>query len=144
MSIEPSTSEHFLPARRALADEVIEALPEGYDTVVGQGGVTLSGGQKQRLGIARAMVRNARIVILDEPTSGLDKESERLVFEGLDNLFQDRTTFVIAHHLNTIRRADKILVLDRGHIVERGTHDELMKANGLYAHLQRIDAKKSA
>ena len=106
--------------------------------MVGQGGLTLSGGQRQRLGIARAMVRDAAILILDEPSSGLDAESERLVFEGLDRLLSGRTTFVISHRLTTIRNADLILVLDQGGIVERGTHDELLARNGLYASLQRV------
>jgi ABC-type multidrug transport system fused ATPase/permease subunit len=124
-------------ARLAQAHEFIEALPEGYDTMVGQGGLTLSGGQRQRLGIARAMVRDARILILDEPSSGLDAESERLVFEGLDRLLAGKTTFVIAHRLATIQKANLILVLDQGRIVERGTHDQLLDHNGLYAELQR-------
>ena len=126
-------------ARLAQAHEFIEALPLGYDTVVGQGGMTLSGGQRQRLGIARALVRDGRIVILDEPSSGLDRESERLVFDGLRNLFEGRTTFVIAHHLATVRNADCILVLDQGCIVERGTHDSLLGLNGLYAKLQKSE-----
>jgi ABC-type multidrug transport system fused ATPase/permease subunit len=124
-------------ARLAQAHEFIEALPGGYDTVVGQGGLPLSGGQRQRLGIARAMVRDAQILILDEPSSGLDAESERLVFEGLDRLLSGRTTFVIAHRLATIQKADLILVLDQGRIVERGTHAQLLDAGGLYAELQR-------
>ena len=131
-------------ARLAQAHEFIEALPDGYDTVVGQGGLTLSGGQRQRLGIARAMVRDAQILILDEPSSGLDAESERLVFEGLDRLLAGKTTFVIAHRLATIQKADVILVLDQGRIVERGTHAQLLDAGGLYAELQRQPAETAA
>jgi ABC-type multidrug transport system fused ATPase/permease subunit len=122
-------------ARLAQAHEFIEALPDGYDTIVGQGGLTLSGGQRQRLGIARAMVRDAAILILDEPSSGLDTESERMVFEGLDRLLAGKTTFVISHRLATIRNADLILVLDQGRIVERGTHDALLALNGVYTQL---------
>ena len=101
--------------------------------------MTLSGGQRQRLGLARAMVRDSRIMILDEPSSSLDKESERLVFEGLRYLLQGRTTFVIAHHLATIRNADCILVLDQGRIVERGSRRQIVALNGLYARLQNLD-----
>jgi subfamily B ATP-binding cassette protein MsbA len=125
-------------AQLAQAHEFIEQLPSGYDTVVGPGGLSLSGGQKQRLGIARAIVRDAAIVVLDEPSSGLDAESERLVFAGLDRLLAGKTTFVIAHRLSTIKNADVIFVLDRGRIVERGRHDELIAKGGLYAELQRL------
>ena len=135
---DATRDEIIRAATLAQAHEFIEALPNGYDTVVGQGGLTLSGGQRQRLGIARAMVRDAGILILDEPSSGLDAESERLVFEGLERLLAGRTTFVIAHRLTTIKKADVIFVMDQGRLVERGTHGELVARNGLYADLQRI------
>jgi subfamily B ATP-binding cassette protein MsbA len=132
---DASRDEIEAAARLANAHEFISALPAGYDTVVGQGGVTLSGGERQRLGIARAIIRNAPILILDEPSSGLDPESERQVFEALGRLQQGRTTFVIAHRLATVRNADLILVLDRGRLVERGTHSELIASQGLYAEM---------
>ncbi len=134
---EATRDDIIKAAQLAQAHEFIEGLPQGYDTVVGQGGMTLSGGQRQRLGIARAMVRDASILILDEPSSGLDTESERLVFEGLRRLLAGRTTFVIAHRLTTIRHADVILVLDQGVLVEQGTHEALLKRNGVYAELFR-------
>jgi ABC-type multidrug transport system fused ATPase/permease subunit len=133
--LEATRDEIIEAARLAQAHEFIEALPEGYDTVVGQGGHTLSGGQRQRIGIARAFVRDAPILILDEPTSGLDAESERLVFDGLAALGRGRTTFVIAHNLATVRAADTILVLQEGRIVEQGPHDVLAGKGGVYAGL---------
>jgi len=122
-------------ARAAHADGFIQALPEGYSTVVGERGVTLSGGQRQRIAIARALVRNTPILLLDEPTVGLDAETERLVWDALLRLMAGRTTIVIAHRLAMAQRADLILVVDKGRIVERGRHPELIQARGLYSRL---------
>lgn len=123
-------------ARIANADEYIRRLPDGYDTVIGERGNTLSGGERQRLSIARAVLRNAPILILDEPTSALDASAEHSLFEALDRLKAQRTTFIIAHRLSTVRQADCILVLKGGQIAERGQHEELMQRNGIYAQLQ--------
>lgn len=119
----------------ANADEFIEKFPNGYETIVGERGVKLSGGQRQRIAIARALLADPRILILDEATSSLDSESEALIQEGLNRLRQGRTTFVIAHRLSTIRSADQILVVEAGEIVERGSHEELIKMNGRYKQL---------
>jgi len=131
-------------AHLANADEFIERLPEGYNTMVGERGVTLSGGQRQRIAIARAIIRNSPILILDEPTSGLDAASEELVFDALNRLMENKTCIVIAHRLATIRRADVIFVVEDGRIVERGKHDELIARGGLYAQLYEIQFKDEA
>lgn len=131
-----ATEEQFLNACRiARVDEYAERFPEGYDTIVGERGVKLSGGQRQRLSIARAILANPRILILDEATSSLDSESEAMIQHGLSYLMQGRTTFVIAHRLSTIRRADQILVVEQGRIVERGTHESLFELQGRYHDL---------
>jgi ATP-binding cassette subfamily B protein len=125
-------------AMQAGADEFIRALPEGYDTRLGERGMTLSGGQRQRLAIARAIVRDAPILLLDEATSSLDAESEALVQSALERLMRGRTTLVIAHRLATVLKSDRILVMEGGRIVEEGTHASLALAGGLYARLARL------
>ncbi len=134
-----SAAEIMEAARQAHAHEFITPLPEGYQTLVGERGIQLSGGQRQRVAIARAILRNPAILILDEATSSLDSESERFVQLALDQLMQNRTTFMIAHRLSTVRRADRILVIREGQLVESGTHGELhQRENGLYRHLAEL------
>jgi ATP-binding cassette subfamily B protein/subfamily B ATP-binding cassette protein MsbA len=125
--------------RAANVDELVTRLSDGYDTVVGERGTTLSGGERQRVAIARALIKDAPILILDEPTSALDAATEHLVFEALERLMAGRTTLVIAHRLSTIRRADHIVVVDAGRIVETGTHRELLAAGGRYALLAALN-----
>ena len=131
-------------ARAANAEAFLRELPEGLDTFLGEGGARLSGGQRQRIAIARAVLREAPILLLDEATSALDAESERLVQDALDRLMQSRTTLVIAHRLATVRVADRIVVMDKGRIVEQGTHDELTRAGGLYARLAALQFDERA
>jgi ABC-type multidrug transport system fused ATPase/permease subunit len=133
-----SDAEIVAAATVANADEFIQRMPHGYDSVVGERGDTLSGGQRQRIGIARAVIRNSPIMILDEPTAALDTESERLVIEGLQRLMKGRTVIMIAHRLSTIRDADKIIVLKDGVVAEEGTSDELIARGGVYAELHRV------
>jgi ATP-binding cassette subfamily B protein len=125
-------------ARAAQADGFIDALPDGYQTLVGERAKTLSGGQKQRLAIARALVREAPVLLLDEATSALDAENERMVQQALDAAMQDRTTLVIAHRLATVLAADRIVVMDQGRVVEQGTHAQLAAQGGLYAKLAKL------
>ncbi len=124
-------------ARAAHAHEFIERLPQGYDTLLEEKGSTLSGGERQRIAIARALLKDAPVLILDEPTSALDAHTEGKIFEALSRLMHEKTTFIISHRLSTIRRADQILALEDGQIVERGTHESLLTDGSVYAQLYK-------
>ncbi len=125
-------------AKLAFADEFIVRLPNGYDTKIGENGVLLSGGQRQRLAIARAILKDAPLLILDEATSALDSESERYIQSALEQVMKTRTTLVIAHRLSTIKRANKIIVMNQGRVVEQGTHQQLLALEGHYAQLYQV------
>jgi ATP-binding cassette subfamily B protein len=141
---DASDAQMRAAAERAAADEFIRALPEGYETRIGERGVTLSGGQRQRLAIARAVLMDAPVLLLDEATSALDAENETLVQKALENVMKGRTTLVIAHRLATVLSADRILVMDQGRIVEEGTHSDLVARGGLYARLARLQFETGA
>jgi subfamily B ATP-binding cassette protein MsbA len=143
---KPSATEEEIvsAAKAAYSHEFILQLPDGYKTIIGERGVRLSGGQKQRISIARAILKNPPILILDEATSSLDTASEIMVQRALENLMHDRTAFVIAHRLSTVRRATKILVMDRGRIIESGTHDELLAIGGIYKRLYSLQFDDAA
>ena len=135
---QPNRQKIEEAARAAHLSDVIDNLPEAYETMIGDNGMRLSGGQRQRLAIARAIYKNAPILILDEATSALDTESERAVQMALDTLMKNRTTLVIAHRLSTIEHANRIVVLQEGRIAEIGSHAQLLAANGVYAHLYHL------
>ena len=141
---DASDAEVEAAAKAAAAHEFLSRLPQGYDTYVGERGVMLSGGQKQRIAIARAILRDAPVLLLDEATSSLDAESERAVQQAVEALAKGRTTLIIAHRLATVKRADRIIVLDEGRIVAQGSHDRLVAEDGLYARLARLQFVEGA
>jgi subfamily B ATP-binding cassette protein MsbA len=140
--LQPDRARVEAAAKAAHLEEVIAALPSDYDTPIGDNGMRLSGGQRQRLAIARAIYKDAPILILDEATSALDTESERAVQQALDTLMKGRTTLVIAHRLSTVEHADRIVVIEHGRIIEIGSHAELLRTNGVYAHLYHLQFAK--
>jgi ABC-type multidrug transport system fused ATPase/permease subunit len=142
--LDATTDEIMEAARSANAHDFIMELPNRYDTELGERGVQLSGGERQRIAVARAFLKDAPILILDEPTSSIDSKTEAVILDALDRLMVGRTTFMIAHRLSTIRRADVILVLDHGRLVERGNHQELLRRNGLYKQLHEIQTRLAA
>jgi len=133
--LDATDEEVVEAARSAGAHEFVERLPQGYATTLGERGAHLSGGERQRICVARAFIKNAPILILDEPTSSIDSKTEAVILDSLERLMTGRTSFMIAHRLSTIRHADRILVVDRGQIVEQGSHDELLARDGLYRQL---------
>jgi ATP-binding cassette subfamily B protein len=142
--LEASDDEVIAAARLANAHDFITGLPLGYDTELGERGTQISGGERQRISVARAFLKNAPILILDEPTSSIDSKTESVILDALDRLMEGRTTFMIAHRLSTIRRADLILVLDHGRLVQRGTHEELLEEGGLYRQLHEMQTRQRA
>jgi ATP-binding cassette subfamily B protein len=139
-TFDASDDDIIAAAKAAEAHEFVQNLPDGYETMVGERGVKLSGGQRQRVAIARAVLRDPDVLVLDEATSDVDTETEMLIQRSLDDLTEERTTFAIAHRLSTIKDADEIVVVEDGRVAERGTHDELLERNGLYAHLWGVQA----
>ena len=140
--LQATMDEIIEAARAANAHDFIERLPNGYQTEIGERGVRLSGGERQRICVARAFLKDAPILILDEPTSSIDSKTESIILDALDDLMIGRTTFMIAHRLSTIRHADVIATLDRGALVEQGTHDELMARGGLYQHMHDVQTRQ--
>ncbi len=138
-----SRAEVVAAAKAANAHDFVTGFPDGYDTMVGERGTGISGGEKQRISIARAILKNPRILILDEATSSVDTETESLIQAAMERLVEGRTTFAIAHRLSTLRKADKLVILEKGEVAELGTHDELMKNNGLYKRLVDMQTQLS-
>jgi ABC-type multidrug transport system fused ATPase/permease subunit len=136
--LDASLDDIIEAAKAANAHEFISALPQQYETVLGERGAQLSGGERQRISVARAFLKDAPILILDEPTSSIDSKTEAVILDALDRLMEGRTTFLVAHRLSTLRSVDTILVVNRGQLVERGTHDELLRQDGLYRQLHEM------